>query len=493
MKRPSAGVLAAGFVFAVQAGAAPDPRIAQVESALWPAVVTEATRPWTMAERMQHHGVPGVSIAVVEGGRLVWAHAWGRAQQGQPVPLTPDTLMQAGSVSKAVAAIGALKLAEQGRLDLDADVSTLLKGWTLPPGAQTAERPVTARGLLGHTAGLTVHGFPGQVPGDPLPTLVQVLDGQPPARTEAVRVATLPGSGWRYSGGGYVLLQQLMVDLTGEPFATWMRREVLRPAGMATSLYGQLPQAPLRRAAAGHMEGRVIEGRRANMVEEAAGGLWTTPTELARLAIGLQGIQAGRATRWLAPRRLAEALEPPTIPGARTGLGFFLHGDRAFGHDGRNAGFDTRWWVDRQRAVAIMINGNSFELIGELLRAVAMAHAWDDAGPRRTTRAELRAALESTTIHLRGSMNDWGTTLPLTKLSEHRLAVDIDLAAGRHEFKFASADWQRVDLGGGAGPGGLSTAGPNLVLDSPRPGRWRFTLDLGEPESPRYTAEPATP
>jgi CubicO group peptidase (beta-lactamase class C family) len=474
----------------------PDPRIGQVETALWPALVTEATKPWTLAERMRHHRVPGVSIAVVEDGRLVWARAWGVAMQGEATPLTPDTLLQAGSVSKAVAALGALKLAEQGRLDLDADVNTLLKSWKLSPGAQTAERPVTVRGILGHTAGLTVHGFPGTVPGQPVPTLRQILDGQPPARTAAVRASVLPGREWRYSGGGYVLLQQLMGDVTGEPFAAWMRREILHPAGMATSRFGALPaDTPLAQAAAGHTGGQVIEGRRATMVEEAAGGLWTTPTELVQLALGLQRTMAGDAQPWIAPRRLAEALRPnATVPQARSGLGFFLHGRNGFGHDGRNAGFDSRWAVDGRRAIAIMVNANSFGLIDELMRAVAVAHGWDDVAPRRITLAELRAGFEAAPIFLRGSMNGWSATTRLVPTGDGRFAVEIELPAGRHEFKFGSDDWQRIDLGAGAAePATLAGGGANLVHETPAPGRWRFTLDARDPAAPRYAVEPASP
>ena len=471
---------------AARAGSVPtDPRIAVVERSLLPVVVTDATQALRLDQRMARYGVPGVSVAVVDQGRLAWVQAWGLAQAGQAVPLTPKTLMQAGSVSKSLTALGALKLAEQGRLDLDADVNTLLRRWQLPAGAQTAERPVTVRGLLGHTAGLTVHGFPGHVPGQPLPSLVQLLDGVPPARNEPVRASSVPGSEWRYSGGGYVLLQALIEDRTGEPFAGWMRREVLRPAGMAHSRFGRLPRAPLAQAAAGHQDGRVIEGRRADKVEEAAGGLWSTPTDLARLSLGLQRVMAGQAQPWLAPARLAEALKRPAQPGARTGLGFMLHGSDAFGHDGRNVGFDTRWWMDRDRAVVIMVNGNAFELIAEIQRAVAVAHGWVDLAPTRLSLEQLQAALDTSTLYLRGSMNNWNARTALTRLDGRQFQVDVDLPAGRHEYKFASADWQAVDLGASeAGP--LVPGGENLVLEVSQPGRYRFSLDASQVLAPAH-------
>lgn len=472
--------------------AAPDPRIAAVEQGLLPPVVSEVTTPMSLASRMRHHGVPGVSVAVVDRGRLAWAHAWGLAQAGEPVPLTPDTLMQAGSVSKAVTALAVLRLADQGRLDLDADIAPLLRGWRLPTGAQSTKRPVTVRGLLSHTAGLTVHGFAGYVPGQPLPTLAQVLDGVPPANSPPVRVATEPGREWRYSGGGYVLLQLLLEDLTGEPFAAWMQRQLLQPAGMAASRFGRLPDAPLGVAAAGHMEGRVIDGRRANMVEEAAGGLWSTPTDLARLALGLQAAMAGRAQPWLTPARLAEARRRPDVPRARTGLGLFLHGPHAFGHDGRNAGFDSRWLVDGQRALVVMINGNADELIEEIARAVAVAHGWDDLAPPRVTRAQAEAGFAAGPVYLRGSFNAWGTGNPLQAGAGRRYVLEIDLPAGRLEYKFGSADWQAVDLGAGEGAE-LRREGANLAIEVPRAGRYRFSLDASDALRPRHTVERLSP
>jgi CubicO group peptidase (beta-lactamase class C family) len=490
-RRALAGAALLVATVGTQARPAADPRIAAVERGLLPAVVTEATVPMTLADRMRHHGVPGVSVAVVDGGRLVWAQAWGLAQAGQAQTLSTTTLMQAGSISKPLAAFGALKLVQQGRLALDADIAPQLRRWQLPPGAQTAEKPVTVRGLLGHTAGLSVHGFAGYVPGQPLPTLAQVLDGVAPANSEPVRVRAVPGSEWRYSGGGYVLLQLLMEDLTGEPFAPWMAREVLRPAGMPTSRYGRLPAAPSSTAAAGHMDGRVIDGRRANMVEEAAGGLWTTPTELARLSLALQRAMAGQDQPWIRASSLAQARQPQAVKGARTGLGLFLHGPTAFGHDGRNAGFDSSWMMDGQRALVVMVNANNFELIEEIRRAVAVAHGWDDLAPPRLSRAQVEAGFNAGPLYLRGSMNEWSTAAPLARADGRRYAVELALPAGRHEFKFASADWKAVDLG--AGEGGLAIAGGNLVLDVPAAARYRFTLDASDVLRPRHAVERVAP
>ena len=157
--------------------------------------------PPTLAERMRQLNVPGVSVAFFRDGKIEWARGFGVMAKGG-APVTVDTLFQAGSISKPVSAIAALKLVEAGKLDLDANVNGYLKGWKVPDNAFTQDKKVTLRGLLTHTAGLTVHGFPGYARGEAVPTLTQILDSKRPANTSAIRVDTVPGSKWRYSGGG---------------------------------------------------------------------------------------------------------------------------------------------------------------------------------------------------------------------------------------------------------------------------------------------------
>src|SRR5262249_32860633 len=155
------------------------------------------------------------------------------------IKVMPSTLFQAGSISKSVAALGALHLVEQGQLMLDEDINTRLTTWKVPENDFNKEKKVTLRGILSHNAGLTVHGFPGYAVGTPVPTLVQVLNGEKPANTPAIRVDCIPGSLWRYSGGGYTVMQQLLLDITGKPFPHYMQESVLSPLGMTDSTYEQ--------------------------------------------------------------------------------------------------------------------------------------------------------------------------------------------------------------------------------------------------------------
>jgi CubicO group peptidase (beta-lactamase class C family) len=467
--------------------------IARVERNLLPPLVTERTAPMRLADRMRHYRVPGLSVAVVDKGELAWAHAWGVAQIGKPQPLTPNTLMQAASISKALTGIGATKLVEQGKLTLDADVNSALRTWHVPPGAQTTDNPITLRRLLSHSAGLSTPGFAGYARGQAVPTLTQILDGLPPANSEAVRVTAPPGSAWRYSGGGYVIVQQLMEDVSGQPFADWMQREVLAPAGMSSSLFGALPDAPLSRAAAGHQRGRAIDGLRHTHPEQAAAALWTTPSDLARLTISLQRVLAGESSLLLTQASLAEALRVQSSP---SGLGFILEGSGEalrFGHDGSNFGFESRWQADRQRAVIVMANANgAMKLIEEVVRAVAQVQGWTDLQAPRFTTAQLRDSLATTPLFLRGTMNEWDLGAPLKQAAPGRFVAELALAAGPHEFKFAAQDWARIDLGSGEDPrrrDRLAVGGANLELPVKRAGRYRFTLDVRDPAAPRYAVE----
>ena len=254
----------------------------------------------------QRH-IPGLSLAIIEDGRIIKEQGYGFTDQGGKTPVTPATLFLAGSVSKSVAAVGALHLVEEGRLSLDGNVNTFLRTWKVPENEFTADKKVTLRGILSHSAGVTVHGFPGYAVDGPVPTLVEVLDGVKPANTAAIRVDVAPGSQWRYSGGGYTVMQQMIIDVTGRLFPEFMHDTVLNPLGMTSSTYEQpLPENAQALAATGHLlNGQAVPGRWHVYPEMAAAGLWTTAADLARFAIGLQQALAGTAHRCSRRRRFA--------------------------------------------------------------------------------------------------------------------------------------------------------------------------------------------
>ena len=174
----------------------PAERIARIEQGLLPIerVKGRSYAPSTMAERMRHHQVPAISIAVVNDGKIEWAKAYGLADVESGRTATSATLFQAASISKPVAVTATLQLVQEGKLSLDEDVNVKLRSWKVPANDFTAKKPVTLRGIVSHTAGLTVHGFPGYAANVAVPTVVQVLNGEAPANTRPVRVDVEPGT-----------------------------------------------------------------------------------------------------------------------------------------------------------------------------------------------------------------------------------------------------------------------------------------------------------
>jgi CubicO group peptidase (beta-lactamase class C family) len=388
MKRLSAWTAVLALLAPFGAGATTTAEhIARIERDIRPAIWTADAKAQTLAEAMAAHRVPSVSVAVVDHGRIVWAKAYGSADVEGHAPATTRTLYQAGSISKPVAASAALKLVEAGRLSLDADINTELKSWRLPASAAMAGEPVTLRRLLTHTGGLTVHGFPGYDAGAPVPTVVQVLDGAPPANTAAVVVDRKPGSAWRYSGGGLTIAQLMMTDVTGEPFPQLMRRLVLAPVGMSESTYEQpLPASRAAQGATGYLAvGAPVAGRFHTYPEMAAAGLWTTPSDLAKWAIALQRAYDGRPSPLLSQSMARQMLTPGL---GDWGLGIEVQGEGPslrFSHGGDDWGFKAELvgWFTGGRAIVIMANGDgAITVEASLLQAIAREYGWAGLEPK---------------------------------------------------------------------------------------------------------------
>lgn len=383
MRRGFVVVFPATALLAVSLSGTPsgDPRIQEVENGLRPPVLVEGDKTWSIAERMKHYGVPGLSIAVIRDSKIEWAKGYGLADVEGNKPVTPSTLFQAGSISKPVSAMGALVLVQEGKLSLTADVNGYLKSWKLPGNEHTAKAPVTLERLLSHTAGLTVHGFPGYAAGAPVPTVPQVLDGASPANTAPVRADLDPGTQYRYSGGGYTIAQLAMTDVTGQAFPALMQRLVLGPLGMKESTFDQpLPAALVPEAAAGYREGGApVEGKRHVYPEMAAAGLWTTPSDLARFAVGVQKMLAGGKGP-LSKATIENMLTPRLDDYA---LGFAIRDDgdvKYFSHGGADEGFQAQLTASEKRGYGAVLMTNSdrgYLLMDEVMRSIAAAYYWE--------------------------------------------------------------------------------------------------------------------
>ena len=362
-------------------------RLARIVGDVLPAVIAEHDRvPSPLTRRMAELKVPAVSIAMVHGGKVEWAKGFGNTSiDGSRV--SPDTLFQAGSISKAVTAFAVLSLVQAGRLDLDTDVNQYLKGWKIPASQFTAGRAVTLRTLLTHTAGVTVHGFDGYPSGKRLPTLLQILNGAPPANSPPIVVDTRPGTLWRYSGGGYVIIQMILQDVTGKPFAQFMQKEVLNRLGMSHSTFAQpLPTALKPYAAQPYDEkGMGYSGGAYTYPEMAAAGLWTTPSDLAKFVLSIQASLADKPEGILQKATVEEMLKRGGL--GNWGLGLQLGGSNDkpfFQHGGADTGFISFLiGYNHGDGFVIMTNGMNGGMINnEVLRAVAREYAWPNYQPK---------------------------------------------------------------------------------------------------------------
>jgi len=410
--------------------AADKAHIAEIENGLVPAVVIKG-RPLptsTLAKRMAETKVPGVSIAFFDHGRIIWAKGYGLADVASGRPVTPETMFQAGSISKPVTAVAALRLVEAGQLDLDQPVNSRLRSWKVPDNAFTAEQKVTLRRLLSHGAGLTVHGYNGYRRDAVVPSVVQVLNGQAPANSAPVVADAIPGARWAYSGGGYVVTQLLLSETTGLSFPDLMRKEVLGPADMTSSTYQQpLPEALWGRAATGYRRnGEPVAGNWYVYPEMAAAGLWTTPSDLARWAIEIQKANAGEPGQLLSPAMAHQMLTHQIGP---WGLGVQLtnlEGSRRFGHGGDDQGFQNdleAFTTGSGQGVVIMTNGDAgVDLVPEILRAVAKSYGWKALEPEERALADVAPA---TLARYAGGYAIKGLANLTVSVRDGRLYVDV--------------------------------------------------------------------
>lgn len=366
-------VLAVLFLtFSVNANANPD-AVGAIENNLKTNIhiVGEADPSTSIIKRMEQLHVPGLSIAVVHNGKIDWAKGYGIAMGETEVDT--NTLFQAGSISKPVAALAALKLVEEGKLDLDADVNNYLKQWTIEDDLLSNNKPLTLRHLLTHTGGLTVHGFPGYPTGSKIPSTAAVLNGE--GNTDKVEIDQEPGSNWRYSGGGYTVMQKMVEDVTGLPFSEYIDNQILSPIGMTSSTYQHvLPDTlKLRASAAYDYEGNMFAEVYNDYPEKAAAGLWTTPTDLAIYMMHLQAIMAGEKG----------VLEKSTVEAMFTkhqedwGLGPSMSEvstQLVFEHGGKNLGFTNYFkaFVNKGEGMIVMSNGdNGGQINGEVMTAIS--------------------------------------------------------------------------------------------------------------------------
>ena len=346
---------------------------------------------YDLYKRMRHFNVPGMSVVVVDNGEIIWAEGFGKASIDRNKKVDINTLFQAASISKPIAALAILKLSEQKLLNLDENVNQYLEDYQVPDNEFTKESKVTLRAILAHTAGLNVQGFPGYTSKEMLPGTLEVLRGK--GNTEKVVVEAKPGSHWHYSGGGYTILQKVVEDVSGKSFEAFMKDEILDPLGMTNSSFEQ-PLSEIYHSDASSAfdsEGELLEGEWHNYPEKAAAGLWTTPTDLAKYCIAIQEIISGKNANGILTKETVEVmmkdhfgLEPsyysPNNPSGYPqywGLGPEIVGggkSMRFQHGGRNEGFKAHFtaFVYRGQAIIVMANADrGYDLLMEVEKVLS--------------------------------------------------------------------------------------------------------------------------
>ncbi len=360
-------------------------KIQQVENELKSAYGDESQ---SISNQMQAYKLKGLSIAVIDNFEVVWAKAYGISESENNTAATTKTVFQAGSMSKTVNALALLKWAEDKGVDLDADVNSMLKSWQVPNKNNRADRVVTLRMLLSHTAGLSVHGFGGYRKPDNLPSVLQILKGEKPANSRPVIPTILPNIEILYSGGGTTLSQLILMENTGVSYEQYVRQNILTPLGLANAFYSvELDQYGQQEVAHAHVKnGKPIKNLYNFYPESAAAGLWTNPTDLATILIDLQESLRGHKAQVLSQSAAQEMITPPLSDGL-TALGIFAYkkGDETYlYHSGSTRGFLGEYIISSTtgQGLVVMINGEDSRIIEEIKKSVAQAYQWPGFEPK---------------------------------------------------------------------------------------------------------------
>lgn len=373
----------------------------EIENRLLPPVLIDGQRQHSqpIKDKMEHFKVPGISIAVINENKIVWTGGFGKLKAGSHEPITESTLFQAASLSKPLTATAVLYLTEKGLVDLDEDINEYLLSWKLPENRHTDSQPVTLRNLLNHTAGINVHGFPGYPASqEELPKLQEILEGTSLVNSNPIRVNSLPGNQWRYSGGGYTIIQQIIEDVTDNSFSKLLQQVVLEPLEMTNSTFVQpLPNEKEDQAAFGHINGdRPVSGGWHHYPEQAAAGLWTTPGDISRWIIDKQQTILNGTGKILTVELVNEMFTPNK---GGWGLGPDLAGQDEslnFKHSGANEGFRCYMvaFAKTGQGIVVMTNSdNGSPLAMEILRTVAFHFNWPDYKPVKRSIVELPSRL----------------------------------------------------------------------------------------------------
>ncbi len=361
-------------------------QIRQVENNLGGRIKIEGEN-WNILDRMAYYKFNGVSIAVIQNYEVVWAKGYGWADINEKIPVTENTLFQAASVSKSINSMAVLKLAQDKKLDLNTDINQYLTSWKFPYDNIANGKKINTLNLLTHTAGIS-NSAPEYVYKDSIPSLIQILNGDAApsrfvySRVVAARSEFEPGIKYQYSNNGIGITQLLVTDITKKTYEEYISETIFKPLGMFNSCYTNAEiQNQKQILATGYLNGYEVDGKHVIIPILSAGGLWTTPTDLAKFIIELQLSYEGKSNKILS-KEMAVKMLTPYIDSV--GSGVFIkdvNGEKYFEHSGTLPGFNSEYYASMQggNGVVVMVNsGSSDAFIREIINSVATVYEWKD-------------------------------------------------------------------------------------------------------------------
>jgi len=346
----------------------------------------------TINQLMKQYDVPGASITVIKDREILWSQSYGFKDVNTQVKVSNQTMFQAASISKPITALATLNLAKDGLLNINKPVNQYIKHWKIPNYKASDTNPILIKQLINHTSGLSVHGFAGYQTKEMVPSLIEVLNGASileqvfslkNVNSAPIEVIDTPGEQYKYSGGGYSVLQQVLLDYTGDDFSALMHKNIFLKLKMKNSTFQQPVTDKLTaQLASGHIDiDDTVDGKYHIYPEQAAAGLWTTSEDLAKVLIDIQKSLFDDSGLMLS-KSFAEKMTTPSFD-TFLGLGFFLRNvsnqidNFYFYHDGRNKGFSSSLLGHKDGyGVVILTNTNQPSFNNEVMTMIMGTYDW---------------------------------------------------------------------------------------------------------------------
>lgn len=339
-----------------------------------------------LIESMHQFHVPVVGYAIINNGHMTLANT---ISIDKNIHVSNNTLFQAASISKPFTTMAALMLTQHNDLLLQQPANHYLTSWKIPQNPFNKKHPVLIKYIMDMTSGLSVHGFTGYPRNKPMPTPIQLLNGTPPSNTPAVQVFYRPGTKYFYSGGSFQVLQQVITDVTHQPFINHMNKDILKPLDMKNSIFGYplVNKTFLSRAVPGYLKGKtlnMVPGGWHNYAGTGSGGLWSTPSDIAKFAMNISNSYLGKNGGMLTPAMAQQMLKKRKH--TTFGLGVHLGGNKQnlyFSKAGDNLGYKCYMIMFPKLGKGLIIMTNSDNarlLIYHFIALVAKQYHWPRVG-----------------------------------------------------------------------------------------------------------------